>query len=211
MNRILFYPCCGADIANAINAFHPQVDCVHGADIRSDSLGHLRACLGFVESTRTKHAFEVECTTPSIHAARNAPHVTTPPFGELIEGCITVRRGRTLELTFHRYDAVEALNQLNRIDVFFFRRDCPREGEGSSGLPFLGDTLFSRVVHRLSKNGLIVTDGAHMSGGGTQAALWTAPHEQAPVGQYFTAFGRSFVCERALISDRTPTLVWRAD
>ena len=114
-----------------------------------------------------------------------------------------------IPFTWHQYDAVEALNHIKGIAVFFFRRDRPEEGEGSSGIRWLDDVLLGRVLDKLEPNGLIVTDGAGMAGDSTQAALWNAPRLVDPVGNEFVAFERSFKCESVFCTLRRPTLVWR--
>ena len=167
--------------------------------------------VGFHRSSTIEHRFEVESSGGTIHSARNSREFTPPAVGELIEGSCTLP-DKTIPLArIHCYDAVEALRQIESFSIFFFRRDCPTEGEGSSGIPFLGDTLFKRVLAKLSPDGLVVTDGAGMIGPAAQSALWTAPREPDPVGRCFESFGRRFRCVRVLSRDRTPTLVWQSE
>ena len=85
---------------------------------------------------------------------------------------------------------------------------CARRGEGSSGIRWLDDILLQRVLAKLVHGGLVVTDGAGMTGAAKQAALWTAGDMIDPVGTSFDAFGRHFVCGSVFCPMERPTLVW---
>jgi hypothetical protein len=211
MNRALFHPCCGPDIVQSVRYFAGSVERIDACDIWPQLLGCMESQVGFHRSSAIAHRFEVELSRGDIHSARDSPEITPRAVGELIEGSCTLP-DRTIPLVrIHRYDAVEALRQVDSFSIFFFRRDGPTEGEGSSGIPFLGDTLFERVLTKLSPDGLVVTDGAGMGGQAAQSALWTAPREPDPVGRCFESFGRRFRCVRVLSRDRTPTLVWQSE
>lgn len=211
MNRALFHPCCGPDILQSVQYFAGSVERIDACDIWPRLLGCMESQVGFHRSSAIEHRFEVELSRGDIHSARNSPDFTPRGAGELIEGSCTLPE-RTIPLVrIHCYDAVEALRQVESFSIFFFRRDCPTEGEGSSGIPFLGDTLFKRVLAKLSPDGLVVTDGSGMRGRAAQSALWTAPREPDPVGRCFESFGRRFRCVRVLSRDTIPTLVWQSE
>ena len=60
-------------------------------------------------------------------------------------------------------DAVEAIKEINCIDVFFYRKDSG--GEGGSAIYFFGDRIFPFIVEKLNKNGvLIISDGSNARG-----------------------------------------------
>ena len=60
-------------------------------------------------------------------------------------------------------DAVEAIKEINCIDVFFYRKDS--NGEGGSAIYFFGDKIFPFIVEKLNKNGsLIISDGSNARG-----------------------------------------------
>jgi hypothetical protein len=187
------------------------VDRIDACDIWHRLPEYMESHVGFHRSSAIEYRFEVESSGDTIHSARNSPRFTPRAVGELIEGLCELP-DRTIPLVrIHSYDAVEALRQIEQFSIFFFRRDCPLEGEGSSGIPSLGDTLFKRVLAKLSPDGLVVTDGAGMSGPAAQTALWTAPREPDPVGRCFESFGRRFRCVRVLSRDTISTLVWQSE
>lgn len=60
-------------------------------------------------------------------------------------------------------DAVEAIKEIECIDVFFYRKDS--NGEGGSAIYFFGDKIFPFIVEKLNKNGaLIISDGSNARG-----------------------------------------------
>lgn len=65
--------------------------------------------------------------------------------------------------TFWRKDMHLALEQIPRIDVFFYRRDGVEEG--GSGIYMLGRHVFPKILARMANNpGLIITDGSNARG-----------------------------------------------
>jgi hypothetical protein len=56
-------------------------------------------------------------------------------------------------------DALQAINHLRPVDVFFQRRDS--HGEGGSGLFLLGNHRLPSVLEMIKPGGLIVTDGTY--------------------------------------------------
>ena len=210
MTRTLFHPCCGPDILQSAQHFASAVDCIEACDLWPGLPAYMEARLGFQRSSEAEHRFQIEPSDGTIHSARNSPQFTPLGRGKVIEGSCRIAGSTIPRVRIHLHDAVEALNQVDQISVFFFRRDGPSEGEGSSGIPFLGSTLFNRVLAKLSPDGLVVTDGASMSGPASHDALWTAPQEADPVGRTFESFGRRLRCIRVLSTDRTPTLIWQS-
>ena len=213
MTRSLFYPCCGStDLARAMDGFAHLVDTLHGADPNPGVDRGLRSSWHLEPQRQTPHRFVPELSPSGAIGVRSSSLYTTiADSGTRHEYLATrIRSNATpIPFTWHQYDAVEALNHIKGIAVFFFRRDRPEEGEGSSGIRWLDDVLLGRVLDKLEPNGLIVTDGAGMDGDSTQAALWNAPRLVDPVGNEFVAFERSFKCESVFCTLRRPTLVWR--
>ena len=65
--------------------------------------------------------------------------------------------------TFWQKDALEAIKEINQIDVFFYRGDSA--GEGGSGLFFFGDNIFPLLVEKFNPQGaLIISDGSNARG-----------------------------------------------
>jgi len=60
-------------------------------------------------------------------------------------------------------DAIEAIKEMDCIDVFFYRKDS--NGEGGSAIYFFGDKIFPFIVEKLNKNGaIIISDGSNARG-----------------------------------------------
>ena len=77
---------------------------------------------------------------------------------------IQSRKKDPIVIKFFEGSALEILDELPPISVFFYRRDG--DGEGGSGLFFLGEELFQRVLSRCTPQGaLIVTDGSNSPDG----------------------------------------------
>ena len=210
----LFYPCCGTtDLLTAIEGFAHLADSVHGADPDHRVAAGLRRHWRLELQRESPYRFTPELSPPppALGVRKIEIQTSIADHGTRHE-YLAKRIGSDdapLPFTWHQYDAVEALNHIEGIAVFFFRRDRPEEGEGSSGIRWLDDVLLARVLDKLEPNGLIVTDGAGMDGDSTQAALWSAPRLVDPVGNEFVAFERSFKCESVFCTLRRPTLVWR--
>jgi hypothetical protein len=76
----------------------------------------------------------------------------------LLVGCNGPRR------TFWRMDIREALDQIARIDVFFYRRDGT--SEGGSGIFVLGRDIMPLILAKMTAEpGLFITDGSNSRGG----------------------------------------------
>ncbi len=214
MTRALFYPCCGSiDIIKAMNGFAHLADCVHGADLFAGVASGLRRSWNLDETSSINHAFTPELKPNGCGGVRMVSDPLNQPSGVGMRHEYIARRiggdGAAIPFIWHHYDAVEALNYIERISVFFFRRDGPADGEGSSGVRWLDDVLLRRVLAKLEPGGLIVTDGAAMRGDAPQDALWKAPRDAAAVQSTFEFADRQFTYERVFCADRVPTLVWR--
>ena len=213
MTRVLFHPCCGQDVARMAKLLSDEFDHLEASDVSPYSVQVLREELGFVATRERTHQFAPELASgrTDLHLVRNPSTLRPVGSGRILDGTCSVRPGAPKSATLRAFDSVEALRMVDRISVFVFRRDGPTEGEGSSGIPFLGNTLFQRIVAKLEVGGLVVTDGAGMNCDADQSELWRAPRTDHPIGRKFTAFGRAFRCERVLGKRSPQTLVWRAD
>ena len=213
MTRTLFYPCCGpTDLARAMAGFAHLVDAVHGADPMPGVNRGLRSSWHLEPRRQTPHRFVPELSPNGASGVRSISHYTTVADSGTRHEYLARRIGRDaapIPFIWHQYDAVEALQQIEGIAVFFFRRDRPTDGEGSSGIRWLDDTLLRRVLAKLQPDGCFVTDGAGMSGDGSQKLLWEAPFQEQPLGLSFSAFGRCFTCVGVFCHTHPKTLVWR--
>jgi len=188
------------------------VDTVHGADPWRGVATGLGGSWHLELLRQTPHRFVPELSPLGASGVRSiTAYNTIADSGTRHEYLATRKQSQASPVSFiwHQYDAVEALQQIEGIAVFFFRRDRPEDGEGSSGIRWLDSILLQRVLAKLESGGLLVTDGAGMTGDSPQAALWTAGALRDPIGVEFTAFGRRFQCESVFCSERRPTLVWR--
>jgi hypothetical protein len=190
-----------------------EFDHLEANDVSPYFIKVLREELGFATTHERTHQFAPELASgrDDVHSVRNPSTLRPAGLGPILDGTCSVRPGAPKSATLRAFDSVEALRMVDRISVFAFRRDGPTEGEGSSGIPFLGNTLFQRIVAKLEVGGLVVTDGAGMIGDADQSELWYAPRTGQPVGRQFNAFGRKFRCERVLARSSPQTLVWRVD
>jgi len=213
LTRALFYPCCGSvDLARAMAGFAHLVDAVHGADPSRGVATGLSGSWHLELLRQAPHRFVPELSPLGAIGVRSIAAYNTIASSGTRHEYLARRIGRDaapVPFTWHQYDAVEALNHIGGITVFFFRRDRPEDGEGSSGIRWLDSILLQRVLAKLESGGLLVTDGAGMTGDAPQAALWTAGALRDPIGVEFTAFCRRFQCESVFCSERRPTLVWR--
>jgi hypothetical protein len=198
----------------AMAGFADFVDVVHGADPSRGIDAGLYGSWHLEPLRQTPHRFVPELSPRGAMGIRSiVDDSSIASSGTRHEYVATRKRSQAAPVSFiwHQYDAVEALRQIEGIAVFFFRRDRPEDGEGSSGIRWLDSILLERVLAKLESGGLLVTDGAGMTGDAPQAALWTAGALSDPIGSEFTAFGRRFRCESVFCSERRPTLVWRIE
>ena len=214
MTRSLFYPCCGTtDLLTAMEGFAHLADSVHGADPDHRVAAGLRRHWRLELQRESPHRFTPELSPrpPALGVRKIEIQTSIADHGTRHE-YLAKRIGSDdapLPFIWHQYDAVEALNHVEGIAVFFFRRDRPEDGEGSSGIRWLDAPLLGRVLRKLEPNGLFVTDGARMTGDAPQDLLWKAAALPAPVGVEFEAYGRSFRCDSVFCTRIRPTLVWR--
>jgi hypothetical protein len=87
-------------------------------------------------------------------------------------------------------------------------------GEGSSGVLWLGGELFSRVLELLVPSGLVVTDGSNPGPGGPESLSQFYLNRKIRDGAVLEAVqfeyqGREFECVGYVGEKYGPTLVWR--
>jgi hypothetical protein len=184
----LFYPGCGQDLALPIQLFAPAVSDFYFVDIRKPRRPEF----------------------PRIAEPRpNGRHsVSTDTFLHNESNC---------EFHVHRWQrrGEEAITRLPRLGVFFFRGDHPVNGEGSSGVLWLGGELFSKILTLLVPGGLVVTDGSNPGPGGPAHLSDFYCNREIGEGAMGAAVpfdyqGRRFTCVGYVGERYGPTLVWRA-
>jgi hypothetical protein len=183
----LFYPCSGQDLDLPVRLFASAVSDFYFVDIRQPR-------------------------RPRID------DVATLASGRHVSGTDTfVHRVSGRSFRLHRWErrAEDALSELPRLGVFFFRGDNPVDGEGSSGVLWLGEQLFSRILDLLIPGGLVVTDGSNLGPGGPKPLSKFYDDRQIrdialSKATPFEYQGRQFQCVAYVGEKYGPTLVWRA-
>jgi hypothetical protein len=127
---------------------------------------------------------------------------------------VHLRSGHNFRVHRRQQRGEEALHDLPKLGVFFFRGDSPVDGEGSSGVLWLGGDLFSRVLRLLISGGIVVTDGSNCTPDGPKHL--SDFHGNRNIGQAakaaaaaFEYGGRHFTCVSYAGERYGPTLVWR--
>jgi len=84
--------------------------------------------------------------------------INSPPHKDLLfKGSNGPKR------TFWKEDVREALEEIPRIDVFFYRRDGT--SEGGSGIFVLGRDILPLVLAKMADPSILITDGSNSRGG----------------------------------------------
>ena len=99
--------------------------------------------------------------------------------------------------------------------MFFHRGDTLANGEGSSGVPWLGREWLTKILTKLVPGGFLVTDGSNCPMDGPKAL--SAFHADGSIGSRAVNEAKAFEFGGRLLScvgytgDRYgPTLVWHA-
>lgn len=184
----LFYPCCGRDLKVPLELFASVLSDFYFVDL------HCRPPL-----PKLPAGTELKLESQSDAAA---------------DICVDRRSNR--EFRLHRWQrrGEDVLAELPNLGVFFFRGDNPVNGEGSSGVLWLGSDLFSRVLTRLVSGGLVVTDGSNPGPHGP-THLSDFYHDRTirdgavATAVPFDYLERKFACIGYVGMKYGPTLVWR--
>ena len=195
-----------------MDGFAECTDCVHGAASVRGVADGLRRPWSPELQRQTGRRFKPEISQRPVPEVRKIdPRASIAGPGNRHE-CLARRIGSAdapLPFEGRQQDAVEALDHVEGIAAFFFRRDRPEDGEVSTGIRWLDEPLLGQVLLKLEPNGLFVTDGARMTGDAPQDLLWKAPALPDPVGVEFKAYGRAFRCEAVFCRRIRPAFVWR--
>lgn len=183
----LFYPCSGNDLELPIRLFGSAITDFYFADIRKPRLPDLHGIAAIKSRGRPSAPRDILRHQDSGH-----------------------------EFRLHRVQrrAEEMIAELPKLGVFFFRGDNPHDGEGSSGILWLGEELFSRILDRLIPGGLVVTDGSNPGPGGPEHLSDFYHNREIRDGAIsaaipFDYLGRRFTCVGYVGEMYGPTLVWQ--
>lgn len=209
---VLYYPCCGTDVAEPLQLFGDRISTFHFSELRVRAIPTKR-----IDDWRIVHheAVDVGCRKISHGPMHNIERTRQVRVGR--RHAITGQRGtRTIQIIWHEYDAVQAFEEIDSIAVFFFRGDCPHEGEGSSGVLWLREPLFGKVLDKLLDGGLIVTDGSngyHPKTNHDHAPLWrdwnAKPMANSSPPSNFDYANRRFRCVGSVGHRYGPTYIWQ--
>lgn len=188
----LFYPCAGKDLQCPITCFSDKIRDFYFADIRRSGFPRLSDRYSVIR--------------------RDQPYAGDPK--KVKDTFYDKATGK--EFYVHRWEdrGEAAIHEISSIGIFFFRGDNPVDGEGSSGVLWLGEPLFDEVLRRMAKGGLIVTDGSNTTSDGPKefAEFW----HKTDVGpsavnrvKGFEYAGREFACIGYVGEKYGPTLVWQ--
>ena len=109
----------------------------------------------------------------------------------------------------------DAFEDIPRLGVFFHRGDTLANGEGSSGVPWLGSEWLTHILVKLVPGGFLVTDGSNSPTDGPSE--FRAFHGNQTIGSRavdeakpFEFRGRFLSCVGYAGERYGPTLIWRA-
>jgi hypothetical protein len=184
----LFYPCSGNDLELPILLFSSAISDFYFVDLRRPRL-------------------------PRGGMAQLRRHSRNEAIPDEFED---VGTGNQFRVHRRQHDAEAFLDEVPDLGVFFFRGDNPVQGEGSSGILWLGGALFSRILGKLVPGGLVVTDGSNPGPNGPESlsAFYHQRNKGPEVKQQATPFtyaGREFSCLAFVGQRYGPTLVWQVN
>jgi hypothetical protein len=185
----LFYPCCGRDLGVPIQLFGSVVSAFYFVDVAGPR--HRRAQDdGLIPLVRGRSA-----------GPRRYRHRTS---------------GSEFELHLLQKRGEEVFPDIPNLGVFFHRGDTLADGEGSSGVPWLGGAWLVTIFRTLVPGGLLVTDGSNCPVDGPPELR--AFHGDRTLGpraarkaRPFEFAGRRLACVGYAGERYGPTLVWRVD
>ena len=189
-SRVLFYPCCGKDIYDAISFFHPIVDVFFFCDIRDHYITNdhrkIKKILSDFDLSETFEDYRFaknneDRPSRKIVDARGVERIVLSHlYNKKIIKQTQIWKNekenkeiKIIQLVADGYEAFTNDETLKEIGIFFYRGDS--SGEGGSDVGWLETTERKRsgspkgghieeVLQRMTNNGLVVTDGSNSKG-----------------------------------------------
>lgn len=213
----LFYPCCGDDLREPIELFADLIDEYHFVDIQQ--VPKLPDFEGVAVSPPEPKECEIgDAAKAALMRLGEEQWRHVRGKAEMVAQRLTLpsESPRALNVFRYRQDGLTAFIGLDKIAVFFLRRDSM--GEGGSGQMWFQPKLFDLILEKLVDGGLIVTDGSGAPYGEERdhlpwKPLWTNNLRRAPGGtvspENFSYAGRDFQCVGMCGRGYGPVYVWR--
>jgi len=183
----LFYPCCGRDVDTPVRLFAHAVTAFYFVDQQT-----------------------VGRPSPRQLPVVQLPRDRSPELERYVD------RASQNKFEVHRWKCrgEEAFARLPNLGVFFHRGDTLADGEGSSGVPWLGSAWLTMILSKIVSGGFLVTDGSNCPSDGPaelrmfhgQQGLEARAVAQA---QPFAFAGRHLSCVGYAGERYGPTLIWR--
>lgn len=184
----LLYPCCGEDLGTPMRLFASAVSAFHFADIR-----------------RPRRPTGSDAELLRVLQRRPVAH---DQFRDRASGN---------EFDLYRWEqrGEDVFTEVHPLGVFFHRGDTLANGEGSSGVPWLGREWLTKILGKLVHGGFLVTDGSNRSEDGPpQLSDFHANREigvrAVRMTRAFEFAGRSLSCVGYAGDRYGPTLIWQA-
>jgi len=183
----LLYPCCGNDLETPIRLFGSSVSDFFFVDIRRPKL------------PRNLRTFAVQ---------------VGPPVSTEVGTFLNTERDNRFQIHRLTGRGEDSFSGLPKIGVFFHRGDTLADGEGSSGVPWLGREWLTRILGVLVPGGFLVTDGSNCPQDGPpelKEFYWNSKMGEAAASKAkpFNFLERNFTCVGYAGDRYGPTLIWR--
>ena len=238
-NKVLFYPCCGSDIIDAISYFHPLVDtfffCDSGRNVADrnrnrkikENLPDFNLYKSTEECIWEKNTYEIPFRSQLVNGRNriNEPHLykrVTTKLTQIWKNEKDNKKITIIRVVGDGYEVFTNDEMLKQIGIFFYRGDGT--GEGGSDVRWLETEKdigyscggigrhFDVVLQKIANKGLIVTDGSNCGKEyGFFKQYWRDPGNAASFDDSATKDGNIFKCIGKITERYGPTLVWQIE
>ena len=235
-SKVLFYPCAGNDIFDAISYFYPIIDTFFFCDTNRYNVNYkkIKEILLNFDLTKSIEEYIWRKNTNERPKSRQVvdardriaePSLYTRREARLTQIWKNEKEKREIKIIRVVGDGYKVLTNeevLKQIGIFFYRGDS--DGEGGSGVRWLEITMdrdycysesgkhFEIVLQRIVSKGLIVVDGSNC---GESYKFLKQYHNSRDLSfsmvDNVTKDGNTFRCLGKISPRYGPTLVWEID
>ena len=180
-SKVLFYPCCGEDIFDAIQYFNSFVDTFFFCDIKirinNQTIRKIKSNLPDFDLLKSYEVFtwkKYSGYSDSRRQEASRQNIEPSLYEKKLKKTTQIwnneKKNKQITIIWYEGDGYEVFTKeeiLTQIGIFFYRGDSGGEGGSNVGwLKVEGDIgkinkHFDVVLQKLSNNGLIVTDGSN--------------------------------------------------